>query len=83
MRGVLRAGVLAGLTAGLVGLGCHQDKYALQPLVVEEYKLPPDEARYNKPDTAGYRKPPPKPRDEKNMKDRPGGFNKTGDPNGF
>lgn len=39
-------------------LGCHHDKYNMRPPQVEEYCLPPDEARYNLPDVAPYRKPP-------------------------
>jgi len=69
MRGVLFAlglGLGLGLAPGV--LGCHHDKYGITPPSREDYSLPPDEPRYNRPDTAGYRKPPP--RDEKN---HPGG----------
>lgn len=80
MRGMLRA---LGLTAGLlvVGLGCHHDKYNIKPTTVEEYHLPPDEKRYNQPDTAPYKKPPP-PKQEPNLLGKPGGFS-GGGPGGF
>lgn len=63
MRGALRILVLATGMALLVG--CHHDKYNMRPPHVEEYNLPPDEARYNLPDTAPYRKPPAQPKDDK------------------
>ena len=64
MRGALRTLVLAIGMALLIG--CHHDKYNLKPPHVEEYNLPPDEARYNLPDTAPYRKPPA-PKEDKTM----------------
>jgi hypothetical protein len=79
MRGTLRAVALAaGLSAAT---GCHHDKHAVKPPEVEEYFLPPDEKRYNEPDTAPYRKPPP-PKDEKTLLGRPGGGG-LGGPGGF
>lgn len=71
MRGTLWAAVLAaGLAAAA---GCHHDKYKLKPPEIEEYHLPPNEKRYNEPDTAPYRRPPP-PKDEKALiGGRPGG----------
>jgi hypothetical protein len=69
MRGVLRT---LGLALGVVVIvGCHHDKYNIKPPHVEEYYLPPDEARYNLPDTANYKKPPAQ-KDEKKNLDRPG-----------
>jgi hypothetical protein len=63
MCGSFRALVLF---VGLLALGCHHDKYHMTPPKVEEYSLPPDEPRYNLPDTAGYRKPAPK-KEEKTL----------------
>lgn len=69
MWSVLRIFVLL---AGLAALaGCHHDKYNLKPEHIEEYNLPPDEARYNLPDTAPYKKPPAQ-KDEKTLLGRPG-----------
>ena len=66
---------LASFAAGLVAaLGCHHDKYKLAAPQVEEYKLPPDEARYSTPPTENYRPPPPKKDDTSLM----GGRNKMG-----
>jgi hypothetical protein len=70
MRGALWAvGLVAALAAGA---GCHHDKYNMKPVEKEEPILPPDEKRYNEPETAKYRKPPP-PKDEKTLLGRPGG----------
>jgi hypothetical protein len=69
MRGALR---ILGLVIGMAAmLGCHHDKYNIRPPHVEEYYLPPDEPRYNLPDTAPYKKPPPQ-KDEKTLLGRPG-----------
>ncbi len=59
----------------VVLLGCHHDKYHIKPKKVEEYAIPPDETRYNLPDTAGYKKPPPE-KDDKTL------FGKQGGPGG-
>ena len=56
MRGALR--MLGLATALMATVGCHHDKYNMKPEHVEEYYLPPDEPRYNLPDTAPYKKPP-------------------------
>jgi len=56
MWGALRIYLL--LVGMAVTVGCHHDKYNLKPEHVEDYYLPPDEARYNLPDTAPYKKPP-------------------------
>jgi hypothetical protein len=56
MRG--QALLLGLLTAGLVAAaGCHHDKHAVSVPQIEEYTLPPDEARFNNAPTADYRKP--------------------------
>jgi hypothetical protein len=69
MRGALLAvGLLVAMVAAA---GCHHDKYGLRPKHKEEPFLPPDEKRYNEPDTAPYKKPPP-PKDEKTLLGRPG-----------
>lgn len=68
MRGVLR---ILSLAIAVVAVGCHHDKYNIKPPHVEDYYLPPDEPRYNLPDTAPYKKPPPQ-KDEKTLLGRPG-----------
>lgn len=69
MRRSLRAvGLFVALAAPL---GCHHDKYGLDPKRTEEVVLPPDEPRYNLPDKAGYRKPVQQ-KDEKALMSRPG-----------
>jgi hypothetical protein len=76
MRGVLQ--VLALTVSGLtVSGGCYHDKHNIKPPVVEEYQLPPDEKRYNLPDTAPYKKPAPA-KEEKTLLGRPGGFSGGG-----
>lgn len=79
MRGMLRT---LGLCGGiLVILGCHHDKYHIRPEHVEEYYLPPDEARYNLPDVAPYKKPPAQ-KDEK-LIDKKGGMGPSMTGGGF
>jgi hypothetical protein len=80
MRGVLQS---LALTVSLltVSTGCYHDKHNIKPPVVEEYQLPPDEKRYNQPDTAPYKKPTPA-KEEKTLLSRPGGF-PGGGPGGF
>ena len=59
----------AALTAGVSSLalvGCYSDKHKLATPIVEEYKLPPDEPRFNEPPTEAYRKPPVK-KEEKTL----------------
>lgn len=53
----------AALTSGvslLAVVGCYTDRHKLAAPQVEEYKMPPDEPRFNDPPTEGYRKPPVK-----------------------
>jgi hypothetical protein len=69
MRGALR--MFGLIIAFATVLGCHHDKYNIRPPQIEEYYLPPDEARYNLPDTAPYRKPPAE-KEEKTLLGRPG-----------
>ena len=45
--------------AALTAVGCYHDKYNLNGPKREDYELPPDEARYNLPETAPYKPPPP------------------------
>jgi hypothetical protein len=81
MRGTLRAlGLVIAFLA--LGPGCHHDRYKIKPPVVEEYQIPPDEKRYNEPDTAPYKKPTP-PKDEKSLIGKPGGMGGPGSPGGF
>jgi hypothetical protein len=50
---------LLALVAALSAVGCYHDKYNINRPKAEEYLVPPDEPRYNEPDTAGYKPPPP------------------------
>jgi len=59
----------SGLWLLLVLVGCQSKRYDVSVPVVEEYRIAPDEARYNTPPESGYRKPPPK----KEFKPRVGG----------
>jgi hypothetical protein len=81
MRVALRLfSFLLGLAAII---GCHHDKYNIKPEQVEEYYLPPDEPRYNLPDTAPYKKPPA-PKDSKDtLIGKPGPGNGPGGLGGF
>lgn len=51
-----------GIAALVFGstIGCQSKKYDVSVPVVEEYRVAPDEARFNTPPEQGYRKPPPK-----------------------
>lgn len=60
---------LIALTVACAAVGCYHDKYNVNGPQVEEYRLPPDEPRYNEPDKATYR-PPPTPKKEENLRDR-------------
>jgi hypothetical protein len=76
MRGTLRAVGLLVLVGAV--LGCAKDKYGLNPKFREEAILPPaGQARYDQPDTADYRKPPPEKQD-KALLNRPGGVGPGG-----
>jgi hypothetical protein len=55
----MRARALVGLIVALAALGCYHDKYNVNGPKREDYTLPPDEPRYNLPDTATFRPPPP------------------------
>ncbi len=81
MRDALRAvGLLLGMVA--LTLGCAQDKYKMRPKFPEEYTEVPNEARYNNPDKANYRKPAPVTKDDKAS--LLGGSNRNGvNPGGF
>ena len=50
---------LLALVVALATVGCYHDKHDVSAPKREEYFLPPDEERYNKPDTATFRKKPP------------------------
>jgi hypothetical protein len=58
---------LLALIVALTSVGCYHDKYQLSAPKREDYELPPDEPRYNNPDTAPY-KPPPKPKQQDTLK---------------
>jgi hypothetical protein len=41
----------------VASVGCYHDKYQVSGPKREDYVLPPDDKRYNEPDTATYRAP--------------------------
>ena len=52
--------VLLALIVALTAVGCYHDKYNMTAPKREDYELPPDEARYNLPETAPYKPQPVK-----------------------
>lgn len=65
---------LLALVVALAAVGCYHDKYDVNGPRKEEYFLPPNEDRYNLPDTATYRpKPQEKQQDTLMNKNRGGG----------
>ncbi|MCS6867111.1 MAG: hypothetical protein RMJ56_14020 [Gemmataceae bacterium] len=60
---------LVALLAAWTATGCYHDKYGLYEPPKDEYVLPPDEARYNLPETATYRAAP-KPKQEDTLMNR-------------
>ncbi|HEX4610777.1 MAG TPA: hypothetical protein VH092_21485 [Urbifossiella sp.] len=65
MRG--KALAAAGLAAAVMAVvGCHHDKYGLGFKPKEEIVLPPNEARFDNPPSAPYKKRPVK-GDEKTL----------------
>lgn len=77
MRGKLLAAL--GLAAAIVAVaaGCHHDKHGLMFKPKEEVIEPPNEARFNNPPSAPYKKRPAKSGDDKALLGRsmggPGG----------
>lgn len=61
----------------LAAVGCYHDKYNVNGKMKEEYHLPPNEDRYNLPDTATYRRKPQE-KQQDNLMNR----NKGGGPSG-
>ena len=64
---------LIALIVACAAIGCYHDKYNVTGPKVEEYQLPPDEARYNEPDKAVYRPPPTAKKEETLMNKGKGG----------
>jgi hypothetical protein len=64
---------IIALIVAFAATGCYHDKYNVNGPKVEEYHLPPDEPRYNLPDTATYRAPPPPKKQESLMNRNQGG----------
>lgn len=53
--------VRCGAVVGLLALaGCNTPQYDVSVPIVQEYRVPPDEPRFNNPPENGYKKPPPK-----------------------
>ena len=52
-------GVVAG-GLGAVALGCHTVEHDTRVPLVEEWKAPPNEDRFDNAPEQGYKKPPPK-----------------------
>ena len=71
MRGVMSAAAFLVGLAALAAAGCAQDKYHMNPKHPEEPFLPPNEKRYNEPESAPFRKRPEPPKDEKALLTRP------------
>lgn len=68
---------LLALVVALATVGCYHDKYDVNGPVREEYHLPPNEPRYNQPDTATYRQKAPEKQQETLInkgRGQPGGF---------
>jgi hypothetical protein len=57
---------LLALVVALTAVGCYHDKYNMIGPKREDYEIPPDQPRYNLPDTAPYR-PPPAPKQEETL----------------
>ncbi len=72
---------LLALVVALAAVGCYHDKYNTSGPKREDYQIPPDEPRFNEPETAIYR-PPPAPKQQETLTNRGGGNtpmgNKTG-----
>jgi hypothetical protein len=62
---------LAAVAAAVAVTGCYHDKYGLSGPKREEYVLPPDQKRYNEPDTATW-KPPPPPKQQDTLMNKAG-----------
>ncbi len=68
---------LLALVVALAAVGCYHDKYDVNGPKREEYRLPPDEDRYNLPDTATYRAPPA-PKQQDTLSNKMGGGGRMG-----
>lgn len=72
------------LLLALASVGCYHDKYGMSGSTKEDYTLPPNEKRYNEPDTATYRAPPPPKQQDTLMNRSRGGGGPSGNgPGGF
>lgn len=69
MRAII---ALAAAAVAVAATGCYHDKYGLSAPKREEYVLPPDQKRYNEPDTANW-KPPPPPKQQDTLMNKAGG----------
>ena len=74
MRALL---ALVVVSVTLAAIGCYHDKYQVSGPKREDYMLPPDEARYNLPDTANY-KAKPQPKQQDTLMDKMNGRGPTG-----
>lgn len=70
---------LLALVVALAATGCYHDKYDVNGPVREDYHLPPNEERYNRPDTAAHRQKTPEKQQDTLINKGRGGAN----PNGF
>jgi hypothetical protein len=61
------------LIVALSAVGCYHDKYNVNGPKREDYYLPPDETRYNEPDTATYRPKSPEKQQDTLMNKAKGG----------
>lgn len=77
---------LLALIVALTAVGCYHDKYGMGGSTREDYVQPPDEPRYNEPDTAKFRVLPKLKQDETLMnrgRGGPGPGGTGGGPGGF
>ena len=65
MRGKLLAALGLATAVVAAAAGCHTDKYGLMYKPKEEVILPSDEARFNNPPSAPYKRRPAKAGDDK------------------
>lgn len=61
----------------IAAVGCYHDKHNLSGAKREDYLLPPDEKRYNEPDTANY-KAKPQTKQQDTLMDKMGGPRQSG-----
>ena len=69
---------LLALIVACAAIGCYHDKYNVNGPKREDYLEPPNEKRYNEPDTAAYRAPPVQKKEDTLMNKGKGGSSGLG-----